>query len=116
MILVTGSQGLIGQCLLRHLHEAGIAVREFDIRRNQREDIRSVDVVRQALDGVQGVVHLAAVSRVVWAELYPDTAYSVNVGGLKTLLNAVKEKKKSTMGYIRQQQRGLWQRSGITRP
>ncbi|WP_213992794.1 NAD-dependent epimerase/dehydratase family protein [Sodalis sp. dw_96] len=94
MILVTGSQGLIGQCLLRYLRKAGITTHEFDIRRNRQEDFRCADALRHALHGIEGIVHLAAVSRVVWAEKHPELAYSVNVASLRTLLEVVADKEK----------------------
>jgi nucleoside-diphosphate-sugar epimerase len=91
MILVTGSQGLLGRELVRLLRSDGIEVREFDFRRDPTEDIRNRPSIERALVGVNGVVHLAAVSRVVWAQQRPDLAQSINVGGLHTLLSAMTE-------------------------
>jgi nucleoside-diphosphate-sugar epimerase len=41
-----------------------------------------------AIDDVDGVVHLAAISRVVWGERNPDLCFATNVVALKDLLNA----------------------------
>jgi UDP-glucose 4-epimerase len=85
-ILVTGSEGLIGRFLSSELVGAGHDVRGFDIARNSDEDVRSEDAVRQALDGVEGVILLAAVSRVIWAEQDPQKCISTNVLALEMML------------------------------
>lgn len=92
MILVTGSEGLIGQALTRAIEAAGGAVRRFDIRRTADEDIRSRDAVAAALDGVEGVVHLAAVSRVVWGERDPALCRAVNVDALRSLIGLLRSR------------------------
>ena len=87
MILVTGSEGLLGRRLSDKLETAGLAVRRFDIRRSESEDIRHPKALQEAMIGVEGIVHLAAISRVVWAERHPLLARSVNVDPLRTLLS-----------------------------
>jgi UDP-glucose 4-epimerase len=86
MLLVTGSEGLIGRHLSSRIEAAGIAVRKLDVRRSIREDVRKVDALASALQDVTGVVHLAAVSRVVWAERQPRNCWSTNVDALESLL------------------------------
>ena len=86
MILVTGSAGLIGRHLITHLRRAGTPVRGFDIAEAPSEDTRDAEALAAALDGVEGVIHLAAVSRVVWAERKPALCQAINVDGLKNLL------------------------------
>lgn len=92
MILITGSEGLIGRSLISLLRQQDLKVREFDIRRDRLEDIRSPDAIRTAMHGIEGVVHLAAVSRVVWAQNYPILAKSVNIAGLENILEAISER------------------------
>lgn len=87
MILITGSSGLLGSRLSAVLLARGLEVRPFDIRRSLAEDTRDGDALRAALEGVEGVVHLAAISRVVWAERHPVLADAINVGALRTLLD-----------------------------
>jgi nucleoside-diphosphate-sugar epimerase len=87
MILVTGSEGLIGRNLVARLTKAGLPCRGFDVRRSMREDVREVEALGRALDGVTGIVHLAAVSRVVWAERDPELTQAVNVIALERLLD-----------------------------
>lgn len=85
MILVTGSSGLIGRHLCTRLLEAGLEYRPFDIRRSKSEDIRDARALEAALEGVTGIVHLAAVSRVVWGQRDPETCRTTNVEALKSL-------------------------------
>jgi nucleoside-diphosphate-sugar epimerase len=85
MILVTGSSGLIGRHLCTRLVEAGLEHRLFDIRRSKGEDIRDAHALEAALKGITGIVHLAAISRVVWGERDLETCRATNVGALKSL-------------------------------
>ena len=85
-ILVTGSEGLVGRKVCSLLADSGIEARHFDIARSKDEDIRNQDALTEATRGVEGVVHLAAVSRVVWGERDPDLCQATNVEGLRSLL------------------------------
>ena len=87
-ILITGSSGLVGRAMRRALEARGHEVRGLDLRSSgsERGDIRDRNRVDAALDGVTGVVHLAAVSRVAWGERDPDACWSTNVDGLRNVL------------------------------
>jgi len=87
-ILITGSSGLVGRALRRALEAQGRDVRGLDLRAAgvERGDVRDRDRVGAALEGVVGIVHLAAVSRVAWGERDPDACWSTNVDGLQNLL------------------------------
>ncbi|PLK26770.1 NAD(P)-dependent oxidoreductase [Novosphingobium sp. TH158] len=91
MILVTGSAGLIGTAVLGLLAEAGIAARGFDMREDAAQDTRNSSALAEALDGATGVVHLAAVSRVVWAQNDPDLTQQVNVEALRSLIGLMQD-------------------------
>ena len=54
--------------------------------------MRRLRRVRAALAGCDGVVHLAAVSRVVWGERDPQGCRSTNVEGVRNVLQAVEER------------------------
>lgn len=86
-ILVTGSEGLIGRHLCRKLEAAGFAIRKFDIRRSQLEDTTSSNALSDAIAEAQGIVHLAAVSRVVWAERDPELCQKTNVSAFRSILD-----------------------------
>jgi nucleoside-diphosphate-sugar epimerase len=85
-ILVTGSEGLIGKTLALALRQAGLEVVEFDIRNSLEQDLRHKLAVASALARVDGVVHLAALSRVVWAERDPALCQEVNGTAFEQLL------------------------------
>lgn len=89
-ILVTGSSGLIGSALCAALTRAGLTVRPFDIRNRPDDDVRNAQRLAAACDGVDGVVHLAAVSRVVWAHQNPALCRAVNEGGFDNLAAALR--------------------------
>lgn len=91
MILVTGSEGLIGRQVCSILAAAGIDYRPFDIRRSPAEDVRTTRDIASALNGARGVIHLAAVSRVIWGERDPELCEAVNVRALQNLLHACVE-------------------------
>ena len=85
MILVTGTEGLIGSHLCARLEASGFEVRRFDLSRSRSEDICRTQSLAVALEGVRGVIHLAAISRVVWAEQNPHLC--LNVEALAELLD-----------------------------
>jgi nucleoside-diphosphate-sugar epimerase len=91
-ILITGSSGLVGRELRRTLEVRGYEVRGLDLRANddERGDVRDSARVAAALEGVAGIIHLAAVSRVAWAEENPDACWSTNVEGLRTVLECAR--------------------------
>lgn len=89
MILVTGSEGLIGASVCSAL-AAGVEVRRFDIRRNARLDVRDINEVATATADCTGIVHLAAVSRVIWGERDPQACWTTNVDGTRNVLRAAR--------------------------
>jgi nucleoside-diphosphate-sugar epimerase len=87
-ILVTGASGLIGRNLCRKLRVAGANVTEIDIKHTEssaRVDIRDRAKMKTQMRDVDGVVHLAAVSRVVHGEMDPEKCCDVNINGTKTI-------------------------------
>lgn len=89
-ILITGSEGLVGTALRARLVALGYEVAGLDLRAAGVEfgDVRDAARLAMALRGCVGVVHLAAVSRVVWGERDPDRCWDTNVGGVRNLLLA----------------------------
>lgn len=90
-ILITGSSGLIGTALAAMLRIRGFTVRCLDLRdatATGRGDVRDPEAVRRAVAGCAGVVHLAAVSRVIWGERDPVACRSTNIDGTRTVLDA----------------------------
>jgi nucleoside-diphosphate-sugar epimerase len=88
-ILVTGSEGLVGKRLVPALVKRGFEVESFDVRRNVKvglEDVSDREAMASALAEADGVIHLAAISRVAWGEEHPDLCEKVNVEGTSVLL------------------------------
>lgn len=86
-ILVTGSSGLIGREIVGVLAEDGIDVVPYDLAIGQ--DICDPVQITRALAGCDGVIHLAAISRVAWGESDPKLCRHVNVTGTNVLLQAI---------------------------
>lgn len=89
-ILVTGSEGLIGRELCRQLTKLGVSVVKLDIKGKGRDfgDVRSRECILKKVQGVSGIVHLAAISRVIWGEQDPVNCYNTNVLATKKLVQA----------------------------
>lgn len=93
-LLVTGSAGLVGSALVRAAADAGFPVRRFDPREPaapDRGDVRDPAALARAAAGCGGIVHLAAVSRVVWAERDPTACRRTNVDGTANVLAAARQ-------------------------
>ena len=95
---ITGASGFIGGHLLREFHK-----RNWQMRVLQHQspipkdvpcevftgDIRDLDSVRNFLEGIDMVFHLAAA---LGASLIPDEEFNrINAGGTQNILNAAKE-------------------------
>jgi len=89
-ILITGSSGLVGSALTSTLLSAGVEVVQFDLRGigAAQGDVRDRARLHDIVSRVDGVVHLAAVSRVIWGERDPDLCMATNVGGLRNMLES----------------------------
>jgi nucleoside-diphosphate-sugar epimerase len=71
------------------LAAAGVNPLRFDIRESNsgaRADLRDVSALRSAVQKSTGIIHLGAVSRVVWGERSPQTCWNVNVESTRSLL------------------------------
>lgn len=90
-VLVTGSEGLIGSAIIKQLEARGMFTSQLDICAEEeinRGDVRDHRAVSRAMTDCSGVIHLAAVSRVVWGEQRPDLCWETNVMGTKNVLTA----------------------------
>ena len=91
-ILLTGSEGLIGRALRASLEARGSEVVGLDLRGTMGEagDVRDRQRVCASMHGCCGIVHLAAVSRVLWGERDPEDCWTTNVNGLHNVLYAAR--------------------------
>jgi len=90
-ILITGSAGVVGSALGAALSEQGHAVVGLDIAAIDERflgDVTHTRDVASAVQGCDGIVHLAAVSRVVWGQQAPEKCKAVNSGGTQNVVRA----------------------------
>ena len=102
-ILVIGGAGYIGSHVVKAMLDAGLSVRVFDNLSTGQEinlfgeaefvkgDILDYDAVLEAMDGVDGVVHLAAKKAVGQSMIDPDLYSRNNIIGTVNILMAMSE-------------------------
>ena len=103
-ILVTGGAGFIGSTLVPMLVERGYGVRVLDNLSVGSTavladwpvdfvvgDIRDQAAVARAVDGVDGIVHLAAHTNVIDSQSKPREDMEINVGGTLNMLLAARD-------------------------
>ena len=104
--LITGGAGFIGSNIAEHLVGQGKSVRIFDnFSSGKREniaafadnveviesDLRVLDAVKQAMDGVRCVLHLGAVPSVFRSVEDPHTTNQANITGTLNVLIAARD-------------------------
>ncbi len=102
-ILITGGAGFIGSSTAKVLLKMGHTVDILDnrkdhgsLRKIQNEityhdvDIRDSEKVNNISKNVHGIIHLAAVSRVIWGHERPDECININVNGISNVLEAAR--------------------------
>lgn len=95
-ILVTGGRGFIGGHLVDYLRRDGWRVRTLDVSPvagntdDLRGDIRELGDMRAAMEGCEGVIHLAAVSRERAGRESPLECMETNVLGTANVLESAR--------------------------
>ena len=101
-VLITGGAGFIGSNLAEQFIQNGWDVTLLDIKKDPKNieefvdkveyvqmDVRSTDLGEFFREiGPNGIVHLAAVSRVLWCEERQEECLSINVNGTRNVLNS----------------------------
>lgn len=90
-VLITGSKGLIGSALDRALQRFGFQVAGIDLRDEvgtaRQGNILDHDLIKEKMSDCQGVIHLAAISRVIMGEKNPALCWQTNVQGTSHIVN-----------------------------
>ena len=101
-VLVTGGSGYVGSRLLPKLVDAGWKVKNFDLMlyslpnhadkgvEHIKGDIRDIESIKKALEGVEAVIHLACISNDPSFELSPALGRSINLDSFGPLVHAAK--------------------------
>lgn len=106
-ILVTGGAGYIGSVVVRQLLNKGYQVRSidslkwggdalYDVMQNPnfeflKGDVRDADAINKAVDGVNGIIHLAAIVGDPACKKYSDEANETNWNGSVNLFEAAEK-------------------------
>lgn len=105
-VLLTGPYGNVGGCVLEELLRQRYEVRTFGLKKSRNEkiaakyagrieavwgDMRDIKTIRPAVEGVDCVLHLAAIIP-PRSDDEPDLARAVNVDGTRKLLTSVRRK------------------------
>lgn len=89
-VLLTGCEGLIGSALKVALLNQNIYVQGFDHKlphtHQDYGDILDPAKLEEAVKSCDGIIHLAAVSRVIWGERDPDLCWKTNFDGTQNVL------------------------------
>jgi len=109
-VLITGGNGFIGSHLAEKLIDQGDEVVLFDNVFNGNSkgikcrkitaDIRDYAAVRGAVNGIDAVIHFAAVSRVAWGQERPRECIETNSVGTANVLEAVREAGNSAYVFL----------------
>ncbi len=89
-ILITGSEGLIGREICKYLQKKNIDVIHYDKKFPKENpfygDILDKDKLKAAVTRCNGIIHLAAVSRVIWGEQNPELCWKTNYEGTLSII------------------------------
>ncbi|MBY9004819.1 MAG: GDP-mannose 4,6-dehydratase [Candidatus Lokiarchaeota archaeon] len=99
-ILITGSAGFIGSALKGFLEEKNISVIPFDIEDDPKYNVKDLGMLKKHISDVDGIVHLAALSRVIIAQEQPHECVSTNIGGVVNVLEAARTRGNNTPWII----------------
>lgn len=97
-ILITGSKGLIGSHLKKSLTNIGYEIIGLDNAYEQNDDrcgnIINKHHLSEKAKECDGIVHLAAVSRVIWGEQNPELCEKTNHGGTRNVVEVAMDSPK----------------------
>jgi len=89
-ILLTGSTGFIGQSLKDFLEKEGVETISYDTQNNPEDSILDFANLKSKIVGVDGIVHLAAMSQPKLTLENPRDCVNINIGGTINILEALR--------------------------
>ena len=124
-VLVTGAAGNAGQAICKALAATGAQIRMadvipppqdcFELGEFLRYDTRTPDDARQAVAGMDAVIHLAAWHCAHVPPVSDATIFDVNVNGTFHLLQACREQKIQSFVWASSMAYGWWSVYGVTK-
>lgn len=94
-IFLTGSEGFIGSALKSKLISEGFSVEGYDIRADARDNVNDYERLQKRIGefAPDGIVHLAAVSRVEDGFKNPKLCVDTNLGATANILEVIRRTK-----------------------
>ena len=99
-ILIIGSSGFIGSSLKNFLEKKKVQVICYDLKENPPNDVLDYLNLKSKMKKLDGIVHLAAVSRVKLAYENPKSCVEINMGGTVNVLEAARELQEKRHSWI----------------
>lgn len=89
-VLLTGSSGFVGRSLKKLLESKGVTVISYDFDDNPPNDIKDLSNLKSKAEGVDGIIHLAALSQPKLSRQDPLNCVNINIGGTANVLEAAR--------------------------
>ena len=105
-VLITGGEGFIGSSVAKELTKLDYQITSIDKRNRdnyvnksidiqyEKIDITNYEAIKEQVKSAEGIIHLAAVSRVIWGEIFPEECIDVNIKGTSNIIEAAKKSSK----------------------
>lgn len=89
-ILLTGSSGFIGRSLRRFLEKKGVEIISYDLGDSPPNNIKDFPNLKEKTEGVDGILHLAALSQPKTTYQDPLSCININIGGTINVLESAR--------------------------
>jgi nucleoside-diphosphate-sugar epimerase len=102
-VIITGGEGFIGSSIAEKLDLKGFEIITIDMRlkneygfyssniTNVKANLLEFEKISEQIKKADGIIHLGAVSRVVWGENHPQSCIDINVKGTLNILQSIKK-------------------------
>jgi|SaaInlStandDraft_5_1057022.scaffolds.fasta_scaffold32578_2 UDP-glucose 4-epimerase len=97
-MLITGSSGFIGRTLVKNIEGIPCDISSSDTKPNC--DVTNVDDIINSSKDCDGIIHLAALSRVADCESEPQICIDINIKGTLNVIQAAVKNKINWVGIV----------------